>query len=101
MACFLGVDIGSTTTKLVLIDDNGIIGSKVVPTGIKCEETATMVLSDILKKNGLKRNEILRIVATGYGRRLISFADDVISEITANVKGTLYSCRHLDAMAFA
>jgi predicted CoA-substrate-specific enzyme activase len=96
MACFLGVDIGSTTTKLVLVEDDEIIGSKVVPTGVNCEETATRILSDILSENGRERKEILRVMATGYGRRLISFADDVISEITANVKGTLHACRHLD-----
>ncbi|MEA1922890.1 MAG: BadF/BadG/BcrA/BcrD ATPase family protein [Pseudomonadota bacterium] len=96
MACFLGVDIGSTTTKLVLIEDEEILDRRVVSTGVNCEETAHQVLADILQDCGKERAEILRVVATGYGRRLISFADDVISEITANVKGTLHSCRDLD-----
>lgn len=96
MACFLGVDIGSTTTKLVLIDDEEILGSKVVPTGVNCEDTANDVLATILSNCNREKDDVVRVMATGYGRRLISFADDVISEITANVKGVLHSCRHLD-----
>ncbi len=95
MKCFLGIDIGSTTTKLALLGDDGIIAKKVTSTGVSCEETALECMDEILEKTGIKKDEILRVMATGYGRRLVKFADDVISEITANVKGTVWSCPDL------
>ncbi len=96
MKCFLGIDIGSTTTKVALLGDNQILGKKVTATGVSCEETALSCIDELLAKTGVQREEILRIMATGYGRRLVKFADDVISEITANVKGTVWSCPDLD-----
>lgn len=96
MNCFLGVDIGSTTTKLVLMGDNEILASRVTATGISCQETAIAAFDSILAEAKVDRTEVLRIMATGYGRRLIKFSDDVISEITANVKGTVWSCRDLE-----
>ncbi len=95
MKCFLGIDIGSTTTKLALLGDNEILGQKVAATGVSCQETAQMCMDAILQETGIAREQILHVMATGYGRRLVSFADDVISEITANVKGTVWSCPEL------
>ncbi len=96
MKCFLGIDIGSTTTKLALLGDNEILAQKVTATGVSCEETALECMELLLHQTGVQREEILRVMATGYGRRLVKFADDVISEITANVKGTVWSCPDLD-----
>jgi predicted CoA-substrate-specific enzyme activase len=96
MNCFLGLDIGSTTTKTVLFGDEKILGSRVASTGVNCQETAANAVTAILSDTGIQREEIKRVMATGYGRRLISFADDIISEITANVKGTVWSCRNVD-----
>ncbi len=96
MKCFLGIDIGSTTTKLALLGDDKILAKKVTATGVSCEETALSCMDEILTETGVQKDEILRVMATGYGRRLVKFADDVISEITANVKGTVWSCPDLE-----
>ncbi len=95
MKCFLGIDIGSTTTKLALLADDEIVAKKVTATGVSCQETAQACVDAILQETGIDRSQILRVMATGYGRRLVKFADDVISEITANVRGTVWSCPDL------
>lgn len=97
MDLFLGIDVGSTTTKLALMDENRLIASTVRPTGVHCDETARTALSALLRENGLEQIPIRRTMATGYGRRRIALADDIISEITANVRGTCWSCKGLDA----
>ncbi|MCW7754010.1 acyl-CoA dehydratase activase [Desulfobotulus sp. H1] len=96
MDLYLGIDIGSTTTKIVLMDEEGLMGSRVQPTGVHCGDTVERALQDLLHETGRKREDIRKTVATGYGRRLIPFADEVISEITANVRGTSWSCSGLD-----
>lgn len=95
MELYLGIDIGSTTTKLALMTPQGLLGSLVQPTGVNCAETVETALAGLLSENGLRREQIRKTVATGYGRRLIPFADEVISEITANVRGTSWSCADL------
>ncbi len=92
MKCFLGIDIGSTTTKLALLSGEDVLAQKVTATGVSCQETAQECVDAILRETGIDREQILRVMATGYGRRLVTFADDVISEITANVRGTVWSC---------
>ena len=95
MNYFLGIDIGSTTTKMALLRDNELLASRVTATGVSCQETSLELLQSILDEHSLKREDVSRVMATGYGRRLIDFADDIISEITANVKGTVWSCPEL------
>ncbi|UDQ98780.1 acyl-CoA dehydratase activase [Lentisphaerota bacterium WC36G] len=96
MSYFLGIDIGSTTTKMALLKNDELLAYRVTATGVSCQETSLSLLESILKEHSLERSEIKRVMATGYGRRLIDFADDIISEITANVKGTVWSCPELN-----
>lgn len=95
MEYYLGIDVGSTTTKIVLMTCGELVGELVRPTGVNCLETVEEALEALLARNGISRNAVVKSVATGYGRRLIPFADDVVSEISANVRGTAWSCRDI------
>jgi (R)-2-hydroxyacyl-CoA dehydratese activating ATPase len=90
MTYYAGIDIGSATTKVAVIDDKEILGHKVAPTGIHCEETAQQILTDLLKEIDLQQDDIKGVTSTGYGRRLVKFANSTISEISANVKGATW-----------
>ncbi len=90
MSYFAGIDIGSATTKVAVIDDEQILGYKVAPTGVHCEETAQQILGDLLKQLELPEDAVERVTSTGYGRRLVKFASSNISEISANVKGATW-----------
>ena len=87
MNYFLGVDIGSTLSKVVMFNEQ-IKGCKVAATGVNCQNTVYEMLQDLLKTLDLPQEAIKYTMATGYGRRLINFADETISEISANAKGT-------------
>ncbi|MCP4126354.1 MAG: hypothetical protein GY753_04745 [Gammaproteobacteria bacterium] len=90
MSYYIGIDIGSATTKVAVVDDEKILGHKVVPTGVHCEETARDALDLLLHKLRLQFEDIKSVTSTGYGRRLVKFANSNISEISANVKGALW-----------
>jgi len=83
----LGVDVGSTTTKLALMEDSRIIAGEVSATGPSCRKTASALLSTALQACGRSTSEIEYAISTGYGRRLIDFAHQTVSEISANAKG--------------
>lgn len=84
----MGIDSGSTSTNAVIFNDKKeIIAYEVVRTGAKSSESAKRALEKVLKKADLKREELSAIVATGYGRVSIDFADSEVTEISCHGKG--------------
>ncbi len=89
---FLGVDIGSTSTKYAIIDDKGQILHKCyVPTQGKPIEV-TQRLLEILEKEVGGRVRLMAIATTGSGRNVVGDflgADLIIDEITAHARGAV------------
>ncbi len=88
-----GVDIGSTATKVVLLDaasETPLLWSGVAATGAYARRTAGELLEAGLAASGTSEAELLWVVSTGYGRRLVQFRDEVVSEITANARGAVH-----------
>ncbi|MBW2990795.1 hypothetical protein KY348_03755, partial [Candidatus Woesearchaeota archaeon] len=85
-----GVDIGSTTAKVVLIEGGKPISSSLTPTGADCEAAAEKALAMALQRINKTRQDVHYVVATGYGRRAIDFGNETITEISANAKGAIY-----------
>ena len=92
----LGIDSGSTSTNAVIMNqDREIKAFSVVRTGAKSGESAARILTDVLNKAGLKREELSWIVSTGYGRVSIPFADETVTEISCHGKGAHYFNPHI------
>ena len=82
----IGIDIGSTATKAVVANDTGDIVEKLVmPTGFSSVEAADEVAKR-LQQAGYDANE-LPVVATGYGRIAVPYANKVVTEITCHTRG--------------
>jgi len=90
MTFFAGIDVGSATTKVAITDGSEALGSRVVPTGVHCNDSAWRLFDDFRRELGLEADSVKFVTSTGYGRRLVKFADSNISEITANVKGATW-----------
>jgi predicted CoA-substrate-specific enzyme activase len=85
---FAGIDIGSTMTKVVIADEQGkIISSIIGPTGAEHRHLALRVTENAMEKAGLNFDNLDFIVATGYGRISVPFADKQITEITCHARG--------------
>lgn len=84
---FVGLDIGSTITKIVIRESTGDYVSVVRPTGVEQRRLADSVMEEALKKASLALDQVNYIVATGYGRFNVPFADSQLSEITCHTKG--------------
>lgn len=84
-----GIDAGSRTIKVVLIDGKtlAVLGSGVLDQGIEQEALAERLLGEVLKTAGIQRRQIVSTVATGYGRKLIRSADLQMTEITCQAVG--------------
>ncbi|WP_292459390.1 acyl-CoA dehydratase activase [Methanothermococcus sp.] len=83
----LSIDIGSTTTKMVLMDDkNNIKDYTIKNIGVIIEENDILNIVKEFEKN----YDIDKMVATGYGRHKLSFVDKVVPEVIALGKGAHY-----------
>lgn len=91
---FGGCDVGSTTGKAVILDENGsIAASVIVPSEIDPEVTSIQALEKACAQvDGLSSyKDLAYLVGTGYGRNEVAFANENISEISCHAMGT-FSC---------
>jgi predicted CoA-substrate-specific enzyme activase len=86
---FAGIDIGSTMTKVVLMDEE-VISSIIGPTGPEQRRLANKVMEKALDKVDLPFTSITYVVATGYGRINVPFADKQITEISCHARGVAH-----------
>jgi len=85
---FAGVDIGSTMTKVVLMDKSSNLLSTIKgPTGPEHRQLANEVMRQALEQANLQIDVISYIVATGYGRLNVPFADRQITELSCHARG--------------
>lgn len=85
---FAGVDIGSTMTKVVLMDkSDNLLSSIKGPTGPEHRQLANEVMRQALEQTSLQIDNISYIVATGYGRLNVPFADRQITELSCHARG--------------
>jgi predicted CoA-substrate-specific enzyme activase len=84
-----GIDAGSRAIKIVLFDGDGarLIASGLSDQGVDQERLATELYEKLLNQAGLNRDQVAGIIATGYGRNAIQFANSTVTEITCHARG--------------
>jgi (R)-2-hydroxyacyl-CoA dehydratese activating ATPase len=83
-----GIDVGSTYTKAVLVDRGGdVLATVMEPTGFRLAEVAARALERALEAARLERKDVAYVVATGFGRHQVAFADVHITDLTAAARG--------------
>lgn len=88
---FAGIDSGSTSTDVVILDrDQKMVTGVILPTGAGAAVGAERALEQALEQAGLQRSDIDAIVTTGYGRTAIQDGDKSITEITCHARGAHY-----------
>ena len=86
-----GLDIGSVATKAVILDGERLAGTSLARTGAEPAAAAEQAIAEAASQAGIERRRIERIVATGYGRRTVSFANATVTEITACARGAVFA----------
>jgi len=88
---FVGIDIGSVTTKALIIDEQGsIVSFSLMPTSHDRNQSAESSLELALSKAGKSRDAIRYIASTGYGRRSFTASNNVLPEIICHAEGTKF-----------
>ena len=84
----LGIDIGSTASKCVMLaDGKDIVAKSLIPVGAGTSGPQRAI-DEVLSAAGKKREDMAYVLATGYGRNsLMDFADKQMSELSCHAKG--------------
>ena len=85
-----GIDIGTISTKAVIMRDGQLLASRVILTGYNAENAGKKVFDAVLDDLQISASAITRIVATGYGRKSLAMADKSITEIMCHATGARY-----------
>lgn len=88
MALAAGVDVGSTQTKCIVMDEGrNIVARALIETGANVTRAAERSFEQALASAGLERDRVLCVAGTGYGRFKVEFGDLQITEISCHAKG--------------
>ena len=82
-----GCDVGSLTSKAVIMKDGRILETAIIRSGARPWESAERVMNQALGKLGLALKNVDFCVGTGYGRNSIPFVDQAVSEIACHGRG--------------
>lgn len=86
----VGLDIGSITTKVAVMDNGRVLGTNISFTGYNPEKAWREILDRTLSGLGLRESSVDRIVSTGYGRNIVGIAHKKITEIVCHAEGAKY-----------
>lgn len=88
MDCVAGIDVGSLSTDAVILDaKNRVLGQGIVRTGASSLRAAEEALDRAISQAGVSREALIRIVSTGYGRAVVPFSHEAVTEITCHARG--------------
>jgi (R)-2-hydroxyacyl-CoA dehydratese activating ATPase len=86
-----GIDVGSTYTKAVLLDENSQIVSRAMErTGFKLAQVSERTFHKALADAGLLVDDVRYVVTTGFGRHQVPFSDVQVTDLTASARGATF-----------
>ena len=86
-----GIDVGSLSTKAVILNENGILSSSTLTTGDEGAVMAQKALDEALKRAGVSFDDLEEMIITGYGRRSVPFVKKSKSEMLCHARGAHWS----------
>jgi predicted CoA-substrate-specific enzyme activase len=91
MAYAAGVDVGSTQTKAVIIDEGcRIVSRSLTETGANVIRAAELAFEQALRAGDLREEEVEYVVGTGYGRYKVTFGNTQVTEISCHGRGAVH-----------
>ncbi len=91
MAYAAGVDVGSTQTKAIILDESkAIVGRALTATGANVVRAAQSTFQEALQSGDLREEEVEYVVGTGYGRYKVTFGNTQVTEISCHGRGAVH-----------
>jgi len=78
---YAGCDLGTISAKAIIIEEGHILATEILPYKSLPKQAATNVMEKAINKVGLTQDRIAYILATGFGKKAVSYADNDIPEL--------------------
>ena len=86
----VGIDVGTTGTQAAVMSDGELLGYSNIHTGADFKVAAQSALDAALEEAGIVRGNISSVVATGFGKEVVDFAEKTVDEVHAHAKGARF-----------
>jgi predicted CoA-substrate-specific enzyme activase len=91
MSYVAGIDVGSTYTKAVILDERGrIVARAMGRTGFKLADAARRVFDQAVELAGVPARDVVYVMSTGYGRFQVPFRTLQVTDLTAAARGARF-----------
>jgi predicted CoA-substrate-specific enzyme activase len=87
MGCFSGIDVGSQTSKGVIIRDGGFLAYHLLPSGMNYGKTAQRLREELLNKAGLTAEYLIGTITTGHGTGILPFDKRHVADMLCCARG--------------
>ena len=87
MPYYMGIDIGTSTSKGVIIQDGRTVADFLIPSGINYKTAAEKLAAGLLEKAGISRQDISYTVATGYGSGSVAYSQESAADTRCCARG--------------
>jgi predicted CoA-substrate-specific enzyme activase len=85
-----GIDAGSQSTKVVLLEGDRVLAAVTLKTGESGESDARQAMEEALRQVGLKLEDMKSVVSTGIGRMSVPFARKQRSIVGCLARGAYF-----------
>ncbi len=91
MAYAAGVDVGSTQTKAIIVNEaRQVVGRSLIDTGANVVLAAENAYGEALRQGGIREEEVEYVIGTGYGRYRVTFGNTQVTEISCHARGAVH-----------
>jgi benzoyl-CoA reductase subunit D len=85
-----GIDMGAKTTKVVILKDDKVVARSLVLTGFEQQEAADKAMADALSQANIAKSDIQQMVATGAGRKAVSWIKENVTQVSADARAMAF-----------
>ena len=87
MTCFMGIDIGSGTSKGVITRNDNLLAYHLLSSGVNYRNTASKLRDILLAKAGISLRDVAYTVTTGHGAASIPFSNEAVADTRCCARG--------------
>ena len=85
-----GIDMGAKTTKVVILRDDKVVARSLVLTGFEQQQAADRAMAEALAQAKISKGDIQKMVATGAGRKAVSWIKEHVTEVSADARAMAF-----------
>ncbi|MBI2966323.1 MAG: CoA activase [Bacteroidetes bacterium] len=85
----IGIDAGAKFIKAIVLKDEKIVAKGQILAGFEGKENVEKIYNRVMNEAGISPGDVNSVTSTGSGRKMVDFATNSVTDVTAAAKGAL------------